>query len=49
MTTAALAEKGQVGFCQIDEARVGMRASVLSVYLGLARTARFALIDFQPG
>ena len=29
MTTAALAEKGQVGFCQIDEARVGMRASVL--------------------
>lgn len=46
MTTAALAEKGQVGFARLMR-RIGMRVSVL--YLGLARTARFALIDLEPG
>ena len=47
MTTAALAEKGQVGFAKLMRWLDGSRVSVL--YLGQARTARFALIDLEPG
>ena len=47
MTTAALAETGQVGFARLMRWLDGSRISVL--YLGQARTARFALIDLEPG
>ena len=47
MTTAALAETGQVGFARLMRWLDGLRR-VSVLYLGQARTARFALIDLEP-